>query len=252
MGLVDGKVALVTGAGQGLGEGVAHALAADGAAVVLAGRTLAKVQRVADDLTAAGHNALAVECDVRDRSSVDSAVEAAVAEFGTIDILINNAMTQNLVPFDAATAEDLIDAFESSVLGTFNCMKACFPFFKENGGKIVNFGSGAGTEGVPNMATYGAAKEAVRGLTKAVATEWGKYGITVNVIVPTGSSPAWEQVKEGMSEENLRKTLAQFPLRRIGDPVADVGRIVVFLSSPYSDYMTGRTLFADGGRALYR
>ncbi|MCX0272870.1 SDR family oxidoreductase [Nocardia zapadnayensis] len=252
MGLVDGKVALLTGAGQGLGEGAAHALAADGAAVVLADMALAKVQRVAGDLGAAGHKALAVECDVRDRSSVDGAVGAAVAEFGTVDILINNAMTQNLVRFDAATAEDLIDAFESSVLGTFNCMKACFPYFKENGGKVVNFGSGAGTEGIPGMATYAAAKEAVRGLTKAVAAEWGKYGITVNVIVPTGSSPAWEQVKDSMSEENFRKTLAQFPLRRIGDPITDVGRIVVFLSSSYSDYMTGRTLFADGGRALFR
>ncbi|MFE9320725.1 SDR family NAD(P)-dependent oxidoreductase [Nocardia sp. NPDC052278] len=252
MGLVDGKIAFITGAGQGLGEGVAHALAADGAAVVLADRVFAKVEKVAGDLTSAGYEALAIECDVRDRTSVDNAVDAAVARFGKLDILINNAMTHNLVPFDEATAEDLTDAYESSVLGTFNCMKACFPYLRVNGGKVVNFGSAAGTEGVANMATYGAAKEAVRGLTKSVATEWGKYGITVNVVVPNGSSPAWEKVKSEMSDDDLKRTFALFPIQRMGDPVADVGRVVVFLSSPYSDYMTGRTLFADGGRSHFR
>lgn len=252
MGLLDGKVAFVTGAGQGLGEGAAHALAADGAAVVLADLALDKVQKVAGDLTAAGYEALPVECDVRDRAAVDVAVGSAVERFGKIDILVNNAMTQRLVSFDEATAEDLLDAYQSSVLGTFNCMKSCFPYLRENGGKVVNFGSAAGTEGTVNMATYGAAKEAVRGLSKAVATEWGRYGITVNVIVPTGSSPAWEKFKSGLSEEQIRKLSNQAPIRRMGDPVADIGRIVVFLSSPYSDYMTGRTLFADGGRSKFR
>src|SRR6478735_390897 len=128
MGLVDGKIAFITGAGQGLGEGVAHALAADGAAVVLADRVFAKVEKVAGDITSAGYEALAIECDVRDRPSVDNAVDAAIARFGKLDILINNAMTHHLVPFDEATAEDLTDAYESSVLGTFNCMKACFPY----------------------------------------------------------------------------------------------------------------------------
>ena len=251
MNLLDGKVAFVTGAGQGLGEGAAHALAADGADVVLADIAPAKVQRVCDDLTAAGHDVLPVTCDVRDRASVDTAVAAAVAEFGRLDILINNAMTCRFVPFDEATADDLLDAYESSVLGTFNCMKASFPHLRERGGKVVNFGSSAGTEGVVNMATYAAAKEGVRGLTKAVATEWGRYGITVNVIVPTGSSPAWERVKAGLSAEELDKMLER-PIKRMGHPVDDIGRIVVFLSSPYSDYMTGRTLFADGGRSTFR
>lgn len=251
MGLLEGKVALVTGAGQGLGEGAAHALAADGAAVVLADVAFANVQKVAGDLAAAGHDALAVECDVRDRTSVDEAVAAALARFGKLDILINNAMTLRFAPLHEATADDLVDAYETSVLGTFNCMQACFPHLKERGGKVVNFGSGAGTEGLVGMATYGAAKEGVRGLSKVAAQEWGQYGITVNIVVPNGISPAWKELEKTLTDDEREKMLER-PIKRMGDPVDDVGRIIVFLSSPYSDYMTGRTLFADGGRSRYR
>lgn len=250
MGLLDGKVAVVTGAGQGLGEGAAKALAADGAAVVLLDLAVDKAQVVAQDLNAAGHRALAVECDVRTRASVDEAVRLTVKTFGTIDVLVNNAMSQDLVRFEHATEEHLLKAFQTSVLGTFNCMQACFPYLKERGGKVVNFGSSAGTEGFPTMATYGAAKEAVRGLSKAVATEWGRFGITVNVVVPTGVSPAWEELKDRVDENELERILAR-PIRRMGDPVDDIGRVVVFLSSTYSDYMTGRTLFADGGKSRF-
>lgn len=251
MGLLDGKVAFITGAGQGLGEGAARALAADGAAVVIADIAPDNARKVAEELTAVGCAALAVTCDVRDRESVDAGVAAAVAEFGRLDILVNNAMTLRFVPFEDATTDDLLEAYRSSVLGTFNCMQSCFPHLRERGGKVVNFGSNAGTEGSATMATYAAAKEAVRGLTKAVATEWGRHGITVNVIVPSGASPAWEQVKAGLSTEQLDAMLER-PIRRMGHPVDDIGRIVVFLSSPYSDYMTGRTLFADGGRSKFR
>lgn len=250
MGLLEGRVAIITGAGQGLGEGAARALAADGAAVVLLDLYIDKVQQIAEGLASAGHRALAVECDVRSRPSVDSAVRVAVEEFGTVDILVNNAMSQDLVPFHQATEEHLLNAFRTSVLGTFHCMQACFPYLKERGGKVVNFGSSAGTEGFPTMATYGAAKEAVRGLSKAVATEWGRFGITVNVIVPTGISPAWEALQGRVGDEEVERILAR-PIKRMGDPVDDIGRVVVFLSSTYSDYMTGRTLFADGGKSRF-
>ena len=131
-------------------------------------------------------------------------------------------------------------------------MMASFPYLKEQAGKVVNFGSTAGTEGRPNMITYGAAKEAVRGLTKGFAVEWGIYDINVNTICPTGTSPAWEAHKENIGEEGVEKALELFPIKRMGDPETDIANIVLFLSSYLSDYMTGRTLFADGGRATYR
>lgn len=250
MGLVDGKVAFITGAGQGLGAGMAHALSRDGATVVIADLNAANASQVASEIRDLGARAHWVACDVRDRASVDAAIAETIARFGRLDILVNNAMSQDLVPFVEATAEHLTKAYETSVLGTFNCLQASFPHLKERGGKVVNFASNAGTQGVAGMATYAAAKEAVRGLSKAVAAEWGEYGITVNVVAPNGTSPAWEELKSRSTDAELERLLDR-PIRRMGDPIKDVGRIVVFLSSPYSDYMTGRTLFADGGKGKF-
>jgi len=256
MGILEGKVAIVTGGGQGLGEGAVYALCHEGATVANFGRTYEKVARVADAVNGGGGRAMAFQCDVTDRASVDAAVAATVKEYGKIDILVNNAMTQRLVAFEEATAEDLMDAYKSSVLGTFNCMKACFPYLKKDGGKVINFGSGAGVSGVYGMSTYGAAKEAVRGLSKCLATEWGKYNINVNVVVPSGNSPAWEKTKEHFGLDAAEKMLEGFLIKRpnlsLGDPMKDIGGVIVFLASSYSDYMTGRTLFADGGNAMFR
>ena len=253
MGLIEGKVAIVTGGGQGLGEGVCKNFAREGAFVAILGRTFSKVERVANEIKAEGGEAFPVLCDVTDRVQVDKAVKEVAEKYGKIDILINNAMTQRLVPFDQSTVEDLKDTLNSCVIGSYNMMMACFPYLKEaKQGKVVNFGSGAGVEGRPNMITYGAAKEAVRGLTKGFAVEWGKYGITVNTVCPTGSSPAWEAYSKEIGEEGVAKTLAQFCIKRMGDPETDIANIVLFLSSYLSDYMTGRTLFADGGRSAFR
>ena len=252
MGLIEGKVAIVTGGGQGLGEGVCKRFAKEGASVVVLGRTFSKVERVANEITEAGGIAIPVLCDISKRDSVDEAVKMVVDKFGKIDILVNNAMVQRLVPFEQSTAEDLMAAYESSVLGTYNMMMACFPYLKETSGKVVNFGSAAGTEGRPNQVTYAASKEAVRGLSKAFACEWGVHGINVNVVCPTGSSPAWEIYKDKLTKEQLDHTFAQFLIKRMGDPETDIANIVVFLSWYMSDYMIGRTLFADGGRACFR
>jgi len=252
MGLIEGKVAIVTGGGQGIGAAVCRNFAKEGAKVVDLGRTLSKVEKVVDGIKAEGYDALALQCDVSKRDSVDAAVKETIGKYGKIDILINNAMVQRLVPFDQSTEQDLWDAYASSVLGTYNMMMACFPYLKETQGKVVNFGSAAGIQGRPNQATYSAAKEAVRGLSKDLAVEWGPYGINVNIICPIASTPAWDSYKSKLSQQDIDKTMSEFIIKRMGDPDTDVANVVLFLSSYLSDYMTGRTLFADGGRACYR
>lgn len=252
MGLIEGKTAIVTGGGQGLGEGICKKFAKEGASVAIFGRTFSKVERVANEIKEAGGEAFPVLCDITKREDVDAAIKTVAEKYGTIDILVNNAMVQRLVPFDQSTADDLMAAYSSSVLGTYNMMMACFPYLKEVKGKVVNMGSAAGTEGRPNQVTYAASKEAVRGLSKAFACEWGVYEINVNVVCPTGSSPAWETYKATLSEEDLEKTFSQFLIKRMGDPETDIANIVLFASSYLANYMTGRTLFADGGRACFR
>jgi len=252
VGLLKDKVALITGAAQGLGAGCATAFMQQGAHVACVDVNGEGAEKVAAELVADGADAIALHCDVSDRQQVDAAVVSVVEEFGRLDILVNAAMTQRLVPFEVSTEEDLHDAYRSSVLGTYNCMMACFPHLKESAGKVINFGSAAGTGGESGMATYAAAKEAVRGLSKAVAVEWGAHNINVNVICPTGISPAYEAWAASVGPEGVAAALKPYVLRRMGDPVQDIGGVVVFLASSLSDYMTGRTLFADGGRAYFR
>lgn len=256
MGILDGKVAIVTGGGQGIGEGIVYALCHEGAKVVNIGRTYEKVKRVADAICKEGCEAAAVQCDISDYNQVQAAVDKTIELYGKIDILVNNAMTQRLVSFEESTGEDMWEAYKNNVLGTYNCIKACLPGLKETKGRVINFGSGSGTHGSANMCTYGTSKEAIRGLTKCLAVELTpKYGININCVVPCGNSPAWEKVKQDFPdrlEQMLQGYLIRRPDYSLGDPETDVGGIVVFLASKYSQYMTGRTLFADGGNSMFR
>ncbi|MUL49464.1 SDR family oxidoreductase [Mycobacterium sp. CBMA293] len=252
VGLLKDKVALVTGGAQGLGAGCLTAFAQQGARVVCVDVNVQGAKHVVGQLVADGADAMALTCDVSDRAQVDAAVSATIEKFGRLDVLVNAAMTQRLVPFDMSTEADLDGAFRSSVLGTYNFMMATFPHLKHSAGRVINFGSAAGTGGEPGMATYAAAKEAVRGLSKAVAAEWGTYNINVNVICPTGISPAYEQWAASVGPDGVAASLKPFLLKRMGDPVHDIGGVAVFLASELSDYMTGRTLFADGGRAGFK
>ncbi|MET7772557.1 SDR family oxidoreductase [Nocardia sp. NPDC005366] len=252
MELLQGKVALITGSAQGLGAGCATAFIRQGARVACIDVNTEGVEKVAAALVAEGGEAIALPCDVAERRQVDAAVAATIEQFGRLDILVNAAMTQRLVPFDLSTEEDLDDAYRSSVLGTYNFMMASFPHLKETAGKVVNFGSAAGTGGEARMATYAASKEAVRGLSKAVAAEWGVHNINVNVVCPTGITPAYEEWAVSVGPKGVTAALKPSFIKRMGDPIHDIGGVVVFLASSLSDYMTGRTLFADGGRGHFR
>ena len=252
MGKLDGKIAIVTGAGQGIGRGVALALAKEGASVVLADIQEAACQRTANDIRAIGAHALPVTCDVSRRDQVKAVVAAAVKEFGTVDILVNAAQAMRKdVLFQDTTDADMALALGSGLMGTFYFMQECLPHLKQHGGKIINFGSAAGLEGHRGWAAYAAAKEGIRALTRVACHEWARYKINVNAVCPLASSPNIEEWSKA-NPEMLKHLLAAVPLRRFGDCENDIGRAVVFLSCSDSDYITGQTLMVDGGQAMLR
>lgn len=256
MGILDGKVAIVTGGGQGIGEGIAYALCHEGAKVVNIGRTYEKVKRVVDNITAQGCEATAMQCDIADYEQCEEVVKKTLELYGRIDTLVNNAMTQRFKPFMQSTTEEWQETFNNNVMGTVNMTKVCIPALTETKGRVINFGSGSGTHGSAGLCSYGTTKEAIRGLTKCLAVELTPTtGINFNCVVPCASTPAWEATKAAYPEkldEYVRGYLIRRPNYSIGDPEEDVGNVVVFLASKYSQYMTGRTLFADGGKSFYR
>ncbi len=248
-----GKVALVTGAGQGIGRGIARALATEGAGVCLAGRTLAKVEKVAAEIAEAGGSGLAVRCDVADRTQVDVAVGTAVERFGGLDVLVNNAQTT--APnrrLQDVPAEDVELCWSTGPMASLHAMQAAFPHLCERGGgSIVNLGSNTGVDGSPLFGPYAMAKEAIRGLTKTAAREWGRFGIRVNVICPFGDSPSAQEFQRDRPEA-AAAILRSTPLGRVGDCEADIGRAVVGLVSEDFSYLTGATLMLDGGLCILR
>jgi NAD(P)-dependent dehydrogenase (short-subunit alcohol dehydrogenase family) len=253
MGILDNKVAIVTGAGQGVGKGVARALAKEGAAIVVLDLDGEKAASTAREIAQLGAKSLDVTCDIRDREQVNRAVENIVSTFGTVDILVNVAQAWGrFVPLQEKTSDEMVLGFESGPLGTWHLMVACYPVLKDkNGynGKIINFGSGAGFNNMPFHGEYSAAKEAIRALSRTAAVEWGKNRINTNVICPAALTPGMEAWKRDAPSE-FEAMVARFPLRRIGDPEKDIGRVAVFLSGPDSDYITGCTIMVDGGNDM--
>jgi NAD(P)-dependent dehydrogenase (short-subunit alcohol dehydrogenase family) len=249
-GCLDGKVAIVTGAGRGIGRGITLALAKEGAAVVIVDRDAGSASSTAAELRQLGARSVAVVGDIASEADVRRAVASTVDAFGRIDILVNNAQGVSVgMPFEAHADADLELALSTGLWGTFRFMRACFPHLKERGGKIVNVGSSAGTHGFAGFAGYAAAKEGIRGLTKVAANEWGKHGINVNLICPQSATPASLAYFADRPEE-LRMRLSKRPIARDGDPEHDIGRTVLYLVGPDSDFVTGMTLMVNGGSSI--
>ena len=252
MARLDGKVVLVTGAGQGIGQGVAFAAAAEGASVVVAGRTLEKVEKTADEVRSRGQRALAVQCDVRRRDEVDATIAAALEEFGRLDGLVNNAQMVALGPVLDITEKDARRTWESGFLGSLWFMQAAYSALKESRGAVVNLGTGSALRNdLPGFALYAGTKEMIRVLTRMAALEWGKDGIRVNACIPNGMSPGLQMWSE-FSPQEFDDFVSTIPLGRVGRLEEDVGRAVVFLLSEDAAYVTGSTLMADGGQAYLR
>src|SRR5215216_5169258 len=269
---LTGRVALVTGGSRGLGRADALTLAQAGADVVIADllveselseetdaygplATVARQQGMvhtestAEEIRRLGRRALAVRCDVTDRDQVSGAVERAIAELGSVDILINNAGTLDHVGrFHDQSPELWERDLRVNLTGAFNCAQTVWPHMKERGwGRIVNMASVAGTLGGFGQASYSTTKAGLLGLTKTLAMEGGRHGITANAIVPgVIGSEAFNMGNPEMNERMIRRTA----MRRAGDP-QDIANAIAFLSSELASYITGVELNVAGGIELF-
>ena len=248
-GRLDGRTAIVTGAGQGVGRGIALALAAAGASVVVAARRAQTGEPVAREIRDRGGRAVCVETDVTSREAVEAAVAAAVEEFGSLEVMVHNAFRGGR-PHRLEELDDHVwrSCSGTAVWGSYHCARAAFPHLLVAGrrGRLVLVSSTAGMEGSASVPAYAAVKGAQRALAKSLAREWGPHGITVNCIAPLADTPALEEAFAQRPELRASR-LGRSALGRIGDPEADVGPVVTFLASEEGGYVTGQTLVCDGG-----
>lgn len=238
------KVALVTGAGRGLGREIAELFAREGAYVAVVSRTEANVTEVVDAIQDQGGIALGIACDIAKPDDIDKAVTTVLKRFGGVDILVNNAHDTRDV--NAWVAEVTPQHLQSQMTGTnasLRFMQLCQPsMVVRGGGSIINMGSAAGTEGTAYFSPYAMAKEAVRALTRCAAREWGEHQIRVNTICPLAVTEALQQAIDlGIAPD------PKAPLKRYGSPKDDIAPIALFLASEDSHFLTGHTFMADGG-----
>ena len=256
VGAISGKVAVVTGAGRGIGRGIALTYGRAGAKVVVSSRSKGTVDKVVKEITDEGGTATGIVCDVGHRDQIFNMVDEAVKAFGTVDILVNNAQSFGteknpssiwvLQPLETYDEDDWEFTYRTGLMSTLWGMKAVFPHMEKHGGKIINMCSYSGLIGMEGAAAYNATKEGVRALTRTGAREWGKYKINVNVIAPSIRTDALDQL-EKVNPEFVEGALVNVPLGRYGDPIKDGGPVALFLASSDSDYITGMTFTLDGG-----
>lgn len=244
-----GRVALVTGASRGIGRAVALALGTAGAAVACGGRSPDQVAAAAAEINAAGGRARALRLDVTRPEQIAAGVREVASTLGPIDVLVNNAGITLEKKTMEVTDEDWDAVLATNLSSMFRCARAVAPDMMRLGrGKIINIGSMYGIIGVPRYAAYCASKAAVAGLTRSLAAEWARHGIQVNCLAPGYMNT--DIPREALADEKTRALfLSKIPARRIGEP-EEVGALAVYLASPASDFMTGQTLYLDGGQTI--
>jgi len=257
MNKLENKVIILTGASSGLGKQQAIRMAAEGAKLAICSRTESKLLETKKLCEDQGAEVLAMAIDIMDYNSLVKFVDATVEKFGTIDVLVNNAHTiTNPAPFLEKTIEDLDLEMKSSVYSYWHLMKLCFPYMKNKdgaGASIINFASEAAVMGDALYAPYAASKEAVRGLSRVVAREWGQYNIRVNTLCPNGMTDncaAGIAYLSPEAREHIEKAFVNNPFGRAGDPYEDVAPAVIFLASDDSHWITGQNIHADGGALI--
>lgn len=249
-GRLEGKVAIVTGGGQGIGEAIAVGYAKEGAKVLVTGRTLSKLEDVVGKITAAGGTALALDAVAGEKAQSEQTVQKALSEWGRVDVLVNNAhsFTDFLALSDPKMEENCMVDFQSAFFGSLQLMQLCYPHMvKQGGGSIINMGSSYGIRCEPGFLAYAASKEAIRALTKTAAREWGKEKIRVNTILPSALSPKalWYLEDSGTYDLELSKVA----MGRFGAP-EDIAPTAIFLASDESNFVTGQTIGVEGGAVM--
>jgi NAD(P)-dependent dehydrogenase (short-subunit alcohol dehydrogenase family) len=243
-----GRVAVVTGGGLGIGRGVVRRFAAEGARVLVAELDAGAGQEAADEVTAAGGEALFLPTDVTDRDQVEAMVATAVDTWGSLDVLVNNAWGAGTVGrVEKKTDEQVDRGLRMGFYGPFWAMRAAFPHMARQGwGRVINMCSLNGVNAHMGTLEYNAAKEALRTLTRTAAREWAPTGVVVNAICPGAKSAAFDRVMSARPELAAAAGKAN-PMGRLGDPTEDIAPAALFLASEDCRYVTGNTLFVDGG-----
>jgi len=245
---LEGKVAIVTGSGQGIGKGIALQLAKEGARVVVSDIAQENIDKTADEIKSLGLEAIGIKADISNAEEVNQLVKTTVEKFGRIDILVNNA---GIYPFKLLTEmkeEDWDKVLNVNLKGVFNCTKAVLPeMIKQKNGNIINIASIAGAVvGYLNLSHYSASKAGILGFTRSAALELAQHGIRVNAIAPGAIETPGTKV---LGNEALKQFAQMIPLKRMGQP-EDVAKAVVFLASDDSNYITGQLIVVDGGYTL--
>lgn len=247
---LTGKAAFITGGGTGIGRACATLFAAEGAKVAIAARRRERLDATAKEIRASGGEALAIECDITSRTSVERALQETEKRFGKLNIVVNNAGAVHVGSAEETSDEDWNRVISTNLTGTFLVSRAAVPMLRRaSGGSIVNIGSYLGLVGLPQRAAYAASKGGVTMLTKAMALDHAHENIRVNCICPALvetelARGAWERMPDPAAYRKFRES--QIPIGRIGRP-EDVAQLALFLASDESSWMTGVALPLDGG-----
>ncbi|WP_117170732.1 SDR family NAD(P)-dependent oxidoreductase [Paraliobacillus sediminis] len=245
------KVIIITGGAGGIGSGIAKAMVKEGAIVTIVDVNEETGKAMEKELQTISSKSMFLQANLLDRENHEQIIATVVKKYGKLDVLVNNAHDSKQKAFEDTTQADLDLSFGTGFYPTFYLMKAALPYLKESKGNVINFASGAGLDGHETQVAYAAAKEAIRGISRVAANEWGKFGINVNLISPIANTPgveAWAKAQPDYYEAVRSK----IPMGHFGDVEKEIGRVAVFLASEDSKYITGQTIMADGGSIMLR